>query len=177
MQSREVPIAKFRQSNQTVNQMTTESVKLGDKLAAQAEPVPELPPLKAPLRLPKLHLPKVERKERADTRSTITSTDDKKVSAELGVAAVGVLSFLVLGLQLMLRRKDGAKLREPTKQEYKAVADPIGRIAARHIPNLNSVLARDIADFTKSMGAAKEYMLSEPWEYKESLEVRDAATS
>lgn len=71
---------------------------------------------------------------------------------------------MVLIAQIAFRKKDGRKLREPTKEEYKKVADPIGRIAARHIPTMDSILAKDIADLTKSAGGVKEYLLSEPWE-------------
>ena len=95
-----------------------------------------------------------------------TFIEDKKVAAELGVAAVGILSLVVLVAQLALRRKDGRKLREPTKEEYKKVADPIGRIAARHTPSMDSTLAKDIADLSKMTGGIKEYMLSDPWEVK-----------
>lgn len=96
--------------------------------------------------------------------STPTYIEDRKVAAELGVAAVGVISLIVLVAQIAFRKRDGRKLREPSKEEYKKVADPIGRIAARHIPTMDSILAKDIADLTKSVGGVKEYLLSEPWE-------------
>lgn len=86
------------------------------------------------------------------------------MAAELGVAAVGIISLLILVAQMTFRKRDGRKLREPTKEEYKKVADPIGRIAARHIPTMDSILARDIADLSKTVGGIKEYLLSEPWE-------------
>lgn len=160
----QMPMATFQERNQQPAEALPEP--------KQVEKPRLIPRIGRPLResqpesksAPRISLPKPQK---IGAVSTPTFTEDRKVAAELGVAAVGVISLVVLLAQLAFRRKDGRRLREPTKEEYKKVADPIGRIAARHIPTMDSTLAKDIADLSKTAGGIKEYMLSDPWNEKE----------
>jgi hypothetical protein len=102
--------------------------------------------------------------------STREPKTERAVAKELAVAAAGVISAVVLLFQLFGPRPNGTKLREPTKDEYRAMSDPLGRIAARHIPTMNSTLAKDIADLKRSTDGLKEYLQAEPFGRKENLE-------
>jgi len=166
------------------------SVGLGFKEAEMDEPEnqpesqpasdgpPPLPPLnqgsgrRLPT-LPRIDLPKVTRKSRpiSDGKvSTRESTDERKVAAELATAAVGALSLVILAVQVFGPRRNGNRLREPSKDEYKAIAIPVGRILARHIPTMNTTVAKDIADLSRAIGATKEYLLTVPFGERERLE-------
>jgi hypothetical protein len=147
-----------------------------------SESPPPIPPLsdggRQPLSLPKPRLPRRPRRpptgetptKPSSQESTREPKTERAVAKELAVAAAGVISAVVLLFQLFGPRPNGTKLREPTKDEYRAMSDPLGRIAARHIPTMNSTLAKDIADLKRSTDGLKDYLQAEPFGRKENLE-------
>lgn len=97
-------------------------------------------------------------------RSTTGSTppDPAKLATAMGEAIVGLLVALV-GLGHWVAKWRRRELREPTEDEYDAVARPLGRIVARHVRiELAPRLVLSIVDGARAAGAANAYLLTGP---------------
>jgi hypothetical protein len=80
----------------------------------------------------------------------------------MGLALVGALSIGVVLARWGLKAR-GRTLREPSTDEYDAVAGPLGRVLARHVPlDLAPGVVLSIVDVSAAAGGAANYLLSDP---------------
>lgn len=96
------------------------------------------------------------------TATSSAAGDDRpkvkpEVAGRLAATVVGGLA-LVLGYLVAMRR--GVRLRQPTDAELKAVGDPLGRIAARHVPV--AVINEDLLDAADAADAIGRYVKAGP---------------
>lgn len=77
---------------------------------------------------------------------------DPKVTAELVVAVVAIV-FTGVAVAARFRRR--VKMRKPTDRQLSAIADPLARIAARHLPA--EALNADLADAVAMTAAVTAY--------------------
>lgn len=98
------------------------------------------------------------------SRRTSTSTDRRlrpggdpeKVAQAFG----GLLVLLIAGLGSLLRLTRGLELRSPTPRQRDDVAEPLARIACRHLPM--DALGPDLLDATTAAAALHTYALDGP---------------
>ena len=102
----------------------------------------------------------------AGTAGTSSSTSeprrprpvDAQVVEAMATAVVGVLAFGMLGARLLLRRR-GVEVRPMSPADKEAIAEPLGRIGARHVPlGLAPDWVKDFADLGETAGAFSNYL-------------------
>ena len=80
----------------------------------------------------------------------------------------GILVLTVTWLSLAGRRR-GVKFRQPTVHQRDDIAEPLARIACRHLPM--DALGPDFADATLSAAALHDYLLDGP--LRQPIDVRN----
>jgi hypothetical protein len=80
------------------------------------------------------------------------------VAKGMARALVGLLVFPVLAARFLLRRR-GVEVIDPTRDQREAIAAPLGRIGARHVPvELAPTVVHDLFDVGELAGAVTEYL-------------------
>ncbi|RGC64996.1 hypothetical protein C5N14_30870 [Micromonospora sp. MW-13] len=87
-----------------------------------------------------------------------TRTSGTSDPAAAGRTLAGLLVILA-GITAGLLARSGRHLRQPTRRQVADVADPIGRIAARHLPT--DLLGDDVGDVAEAAAAVHAYVLDE----------------
>lgn len=131
---------------------------------------PDLPPEGEPLPLPTekpsqsgkflgLRIPKLGRDGIPTDTSSPGKADkaDLKLTAELVATIVG-LGFI--GAAWVVRQRKGRKLRQPTKAQKQNMAEPLARIAGRHVPV--DWLNADLVDLVEAGSAFGAYVNDGP---------------
>jgi hypothetical protein len=88
------------------------------------------------------------------TRPTKTET-----ARNAGILLAGVLT-VAAGLAAMALARAGRQLRRPTREETRAVAQPVARILVRHIPA--DMITADLADMGEAAAGISDYMSAGP---------------
>lgn len=78
------------------------------------------------------HVPTPRTDASTSTSASLTDREARKLTPQLAVALVAA-GFAIAGW-VVSGWKRGQKLREPTKDQAKAIGQPLGRILARHVP-------------------------------------------
>lgn len=89
------------------------------------------------------------------TRTAISSVS-KPSAAEATALMVGVLGLVVAGAAFVVRLRTRRKLREPTSQQRRDIAAPLGRILLRRADL--TLLGPDIADLLQAGAATGAYL-------------------
>jgi len=103
--------------------------------------------------------PSTPRPDDGTPRTRISSRGEPEPpDPELTAELIGiVLGLLAMGASLAVRRlRRGRDLRQPTNEQLDAVADPLGAIAARHLPKI--VGTADLRDGIKAGRAVRDYL-------------------
>jgi len=94
-------------------------------------------------------------------RRTSSSTGRPPVVDTAAVAgAISGFLLVVLGFAAWALRRRGFELRVPDEKERAEVADPVARIASRHLDL--SMLSPDVADATQAVAATAAYAQTSP---------------
>jgi hypothetical protein len=106
----------------------------------------------------------IRRQGRDDPRTPTSSIGDVPVRKpdvkEIVPLVIGLLGLVVAGGTWVVRRRTGRKLRQPTKDHTRAVAEPLARIMSRHADV--SLLGPDLADIIAAGAAAGAWLNDGP---------------
>lgn len=92
------------------------------------------------------------------TTAPTSQARQREIEKGMGRALVGALTVVWIAARWALRARQ-RDLRRPTPEEYSGVADPIGRILARHAPvEFAPDLIMDIMDGSEAAGALVLYL-------------------
>lgn len=154
MDAIEIPLPSFLQPRPRLDPDLPEQ----EPPASTSGPSPEQteehrPPISPADDLPAPPLPSLE--PPAATRTRTSATGDPVAAGRV----VAGLLVIVAGIAAGLLARTGRHLRQPTKQQVSEIADPIGRIAARHLPS--EFIGRDLADVTEAAAATHAYVLDD----------------
>jgi hypothetical protein len=105
--------------------------------------------------------PRQPRPDAPDSTPTSTSTpsgDSLVTAKDAGIAIAGIVCVLTMGVSwlVMARTRGAASLRQPTKQQARDIAQPLARIAARHVDA--SLLHPDLGDALMAISATGAYI-------------------
>lgn len=89
-------------------------------------------------------------------RTATSSVGDPKVGARV----VAGLIALACGLAFTAFSRRGLVFRQPTREQVDDVADPLGRIIARHLPT--DIIGPDLLDGTAAAAAVHGYVIHGP---------------
>lgn len=107
--------------------------------------------------------------QQAPTARTVTSATDllpPKQPAEppdpkiMAAATLAVVGIAVVGAARAVRALSGRLLRKPTKPQQRAIAEPLGRLAGRHLPGW--LVNEDMKDLIEAGGALSAYLEDGP---------------
>lgn len=105
------------------------------------EPSPAPPPVLSPER---------------PARTATSSAGDPKVAYQVfaGLIAIGCLwAYTLFG-------RRGLHFRQPSQRQVDGIANPLGRLVARHLPT--DVIGPDLIDATEAAAAAHHYIIDGP---------------
>ncbi len=100
-------------------------------------------------------VPASPRRDDEPTRTAISSVS-KPSAAEATALMVGVVGLVVTGVAFVVRLRTRRKLREPTAQQRRDIAAPLGRILLRRADL--TLLGPDIADLLQAGAATGAYL-------------------
>lgn len=128
-----------------------------DDLTPTTPPSPDSPSGRPPLEGPDgppAPLPDLSPEPRGRTR-TFSSSDYAQASRVLhGLIAIAC------GIAFTTLARRGLRFRQPTIAEISGFTDPLGRVAARHLPM--DLVGPDLLDLTEAAAAGHSYVLAGP---------------
>jgi hypothetical protein len=107
-------------------------------------------------------LPRRPRRTTTGASSAASFRTEAAVAEGMAKALVGVLT-LGFGIAWFLTRRPGRTFRQPTTNDVDAMAKPLGRVGARHVPiDLAPAVAQSIVDASEAGGALLAYLQRGP---------------
>lgn len=148
---------------------------------------PPLPEVDSPLpATPADSGPDVEQVDQADDRppppppsldppaAPHTPRSSAGSSREAGKVLAGLV-VIALGITAAILARRGRGLRQPTPPQLAEICDPVGRIAARHLPL--DLIGPDLADATEAAAAVHGYVLDGPMVYRTEQDLPETELS
>lgn len=96
-------------------------------------------------------------------RTKTSSASERKGSGDPALVAdvlAVALGLALVGVGFLVSRRQGKVLRQPTDEQLDEIAEPLGRIAVRHLPLAK--LDRDFLDAIAAAKAGKNYVSDGP---------------